>query len=141
MVEAVTVPVALIQESAGDAFKALLNYRIPVILQLSWVDVEPHTAQKARAGSPSLAPAAPAARGAGRARGGDALTPRRGPPLQWRRQKQVEWEFWSNSNDECGYKCDRQRKFISDFAARCPSPPPPVPSYPLLLPESPSFPC
>lgn len=30
---------------------------------------------------------------------------------------QVEWEFWSNSNDECGYKCDRQRKFVADFAS------------------------
>jgi len=25
---------------------------------------------------------------------------------------QVEWEFWTNSNDECGVLCDKQRKFI-----------------------------
>lgn len=49
MVDTVTVPVALVEELTGDAFKSLLNYKIPVILQLSWVDVEPHTAKKARA--------------------------------------------------------------------------------------------
>lgn len=48
MVEAVTAQVALIQELTGDAFKSLLNYRIPVILQLSWVDIEKHDAKKAR---------------------------------------------------------------------------------------------
>lgn len=48
MVDAVTIPVALIQELTGDAFKSLLNYKIPVILSMSWVDIEPHTAQKAR---------------------------------------------------------------------------------------------
>ena len=32
----------------------------------------------------------------------------------------VRWELWSNSNDECGVKCDLQRKFIADFAARTP---------------------
>lgn len=74
MVEAVTVPAALIQHSVGDALKAMLNYKIPVVLQLSWKDIEPHTAKK------------------------------------------VEWEFWSNSNDECGYKCERQRSFIASFA-------------------------
>ncbi len=25
---------------------------------------------------------------------------------------QVEWEFWTNSNDECGATCDTQRKFV-----------------------------
>jgi hypothetical protein len=25
---------------------------------------------------------------------------------------QVQWEFWTNSNDECGVLCDKQRKFI-----------------------------
>jgi hypothetical protein len=25
---------------------------------------------------------------------------------------QVEWEFWTNSNDECGVLCEKQRKFI-----------------------------
>jgi hypothetical protein len=25
---------------------------------------------------------------------------------------QVEWEFWTNSNDECGVLCNKQRKFI-----------------------------
>ena len=25
---------------------------------------------------------------------------------------QVEWEFWTNSNDMCGAVCDVQREFI-----------------------------
>ena len=25
---------------------------------------------------------------------------------------QVSWEFWTNSNDECGLLCDKQKKFI-----------------------------
>ena len=29
----------------------------------------------------------------------------------------VSWEFWTNSNDECGLKCDKQKAFIADFAA------------------------
>ena len=29
--------------------------------------------------------------------------------------KRVEWEYWSNSNDECGFKCERQRDFVRDF--------------------------
>jgi hypothetical protein len=28
----------------------------------------------------------------------------------------VEWELWSESNDECGYKCEQQNAFIVDFA-------------------------
>ena len=28
----------------------------------------------------------------------------------------VAWELWSNSNDECGVRCDIQQKFINDFA-------------------------
>jgi len=28
----------------------------------------------------------------------------------------VEWELWSESNDECGYKCEEQNAFIVDFA-------------------------
>lgn len=32
------------------------------------------------------------------------------------RQAQVEWEFWMDNNDICGYVCDAQRKFIKDFA-------------------------
>ena len=31
------------------------------------------------------------------------------------RQKQVEWEFWTNSNDQCGPICDVQRDFIKAF--------------------------
>ena len=27
----------------------------------------------------------------------------------------VEWEFWTNSGDECGPKCDSQKAFIKDF--------------------------
>jgi hypothetical protein len=30
---------------------------------------------------------------------------------------QVEWEFWTNSNDECGSVCDTQQRFISAFKA------------------------
>jgi hypothetical protein len=25
---------------------------------------------------------------------------------------QVTWEFWTNSNDECGPLCDKQKKFV-----------------------------
>lgn len=25
---------------------------------------------------------------------------------------QVSWEFWTNSNDECGLTCDKQKKFV-----------------------------
>lgn len=32
------------------------------------------------------------------------------------RQKQVQWEFWTNSNDECGPLCDVQKEFIANFA-------------------------
>lgn len=28
------------------------------------------------------------------------------------RSSTVEWELWTNSNDECGATCDQQRKFI-----------------------------
>lgn len=28
----------------------------------------------------------------------------------------VEWEMWSNSDDNCGLKCDRQKAFIKAFA-------------------------
>jgi PA domain len=31
------------------------------------------------------------------------------------KQKQVEWEFWTNSNDQCGPICDVQRDFIKAF--------------------------
>lgn len=27
----------------------------------------------------------------------------------------VEYEFWTNSNDECGAKCDAQAQFVSEF--------------------------
>ena len=27
----------------------------------------------------------------------------------------VEWEFWSNSNDQCGAVCDVQKEFIKEF--------------------------
>eukprot|EP00217_Crustomastix_stigmatica_P016077 CAMPEP_0183792688 /NCGR_PEP_ID=MMETSP0803_2-20130417/2733_1 /TAXON_ID=195967 /ORGANISM="Crustomastix stigmata, Strain CCMP3273" /LENGTH=687 /DNA_ID=CAMNT_0026037053 /DNA_START=123 /DNA_END=2186 /DNA_ORIENTATION=- len=30
--------------------------------------------------------------------------------------ERVEWEFWSNSDDNCGVKCDNQKAFIRDFA-------------------------
>ena len=30
--------------------------------------------------------------------------------------ERVEWEFWSNSGDDCGAKCDQQKGFIRDFA-------------------------
>ena len=29
--------------------------------------------------------------------------------------ERVEWEFWTNSGDECGPKCDQQKQFLSDF--------------------------
>jgi hypothetical protein len=29
----------------------------------------------------------------------------------------VSWEFWSNSNDECGVKCARQQAFMRDIKA------------------------
>ena len=28
------------------------------------------------------------------------------------RQTQVSWEFWTNSNDECGVTCDEQIAFV-----------------------------
>jgi hypothetical protein len=30
--------------------------------------------------------------------------------------ERVEWEFWTNSGDNCGAKCDQQKGFIRDFA-------------------------
>jgi hypothetical protein len=30
---------------------------------------------------------------------------------------QVSWEFWTNSNDECGLTCDKQKKFVKVRAA------------------------
>lgn len=29
--------------------------------------------------------------------------------------ERVEYEFWTNSNDECGPKCETQTKFVQDF--------------------------
>lgn len=29
--------------------------------------------------------------------------------------ERVEYEFWINSNDECGFKCDVQMEFVKDF--------------------------
>ena len=31
------------------------------------------------------------------------------------RQKRVAWEFWTNSNDQCGPICDVQKGFIKEF--------------------------
>eukprot|EP00243_Klebsormidium_subtile_P000648 TRINITY_DN110_c0_g1_i1.p1 TRINITY_DN110_c0_g1~~TRINITY_DN110_c0_g1_i1.p1 ORF type:complete len:634 (-),score=210.48 TRINITY_DN110_c0_g1_i1:256-2157(-) len=31
--------------------------------------------------------------------------------------ERVEYEFWTNSNDECGQKCDAQAAFVKDFKA------------------------
>jgi hypothetical protein len=28
----------------------------------------------------------------------------------------VDWQLWSNSNDECGVRCDRQKQLLSDLA-------------------------
>jgi hypothetical protein len=28
---------------------------------------------------------------------------------------QVQWEFWTNSNDQCGPVCDVQKEFIKEF--------------------------
>lgn len=28
---------------------------------------------------------------------------------------QVSWEFWTNSNDQCGPVCDVQKEFIKEF--------------------------
>ena len=30
--------------------------------------------------------------------------------------ERVEWELWTNSNDQCGVKCDQQAQFIKDMA-------------------------
>eukprot|EP00879_Flechtneria_rotunda_P025785 GHRR01027431.1.p1 GENE.GHRR01027431.1~~GHRR01027431.1.p1 ORF type:complete len:246 (+),score=33.82 GHRR01027431.1:159-896(+) len=30
----------------------------------------------------------------------------------------VEWEFWTNSNDECGAMCDKQKRFVKVCEAR-----------------------
>jgi hypothetical protein len=56
---------------------------------------------------------------------GDALKKllRAGAPvgvaLNWTdslpRSAKVEWEFWTNSNDECGALCDRQLDFVRRF--------------------------
>ncbi|KAJ7528163.1 hypothetical protein O6H91_16G087300 [Diphasiastrum complanatum] len=40
--------------------------------------------------------------------------------LDWRESlphpdDRVEYEFWTNSNDECGQKCDRQTEFVKNF--------------------------
>lgn len=40
--------------------------------------------------------------------------------LDWREalphpDERVEYEFWTNSNDECGPKCDSQIEFVKDF--------------------------
>ncbi|XP_072974967.1 vacuolar-sorting receptor 1-like isoform X2 [Typha angustifolia] len=40
--------------------------------------------------------------------------------LDWRESlphpdDRVEYEFWTNSNDECGAKCDNQIEFVKDF--------------------------
>ncbi|XP_074560109.1 vacuolar-sorting receptor 6-like [Curcuma longa] len=40
--------------------------------------------------------------------------------LDWRESmphpdERVEYEFWTNSNDECGARCDEQMKFVRDF--------------------------
>lgn len=40
--------------------------------------------------------------------------------LDWRESlphpdDRVEYEFWTNSNDECGPKCDSQREFVKNF--------------------------
>ncbi|KAG6536144.1 hypothetical protein ZIOFF_001188 [Zingiber officinale] len=40
--------------------------------------------------------------------------------LDWRESmphpdERVEYEFWTNSNDECGDRCDEQVKFVRDF--------------------------
>ncbi|PWA79082.1 VACUOLAR SORTING RECEPTOR 2 [Artemisia annua] len=40
--------------------------------------------------------------------------------LDWREalphpDDRVEYEFWTNSNDECGRKCDSQKQFVKDF--------------------------
>jgi len=31
----------------------------------------------------------------------------------------VEWEFWTNSNDQCGAVCDVQKEFIKVLNAVC----------------------
>lgn len=28
----------------------------------------------------------------------------------------VDWQLWSNSNDECGVRCDRQKQLLADLA-------------------------
>lgn len=40
--------------------------------------------------------------------------------LDWRESmphpdQRVEYEFWTNSNDECGIRCDEQMNFVKDF--------------------------
>ncbi|CAM8889019.1 unnamed protein product [Rhodiola kirilowii] len=40
--------------------------------------------------------------------------------LDWREalphpDERVEYEFWTNSNDECGQKCDTQMEFVKEF--------------------------
>ncbi|WIA30662.1 hypothetical protein OEZ86_000736 [Tetradesmus obliquus] len=47
---------------------------------------------------------------------------RKGPvsvALNWTdvlpKANKVSWEFWTNSNDECGLTCDKQKKFVKDF--------------------------
>mmetsp|Transcript_29301 Transcript_29301/g.64826 ORF Transcript_29301/g.64826 Transcript_29301/m.64826 type:complete len:785 (+) Transcript_29301:192-2546(+) len=48
-------------------------------------------------------------------RGGKSVT----LALNWTgvlpRSSVVSWEFWTNSNDECGTICDMQRTFVRDF--------------------------
>ena len=69
-----TVPCALVGQSAGGALKALQALGNRVVGTLSWRDVVPHSA-----------------------------------PV-------VDWEFWTNSNDECGLKCTRQQQLLADLS-------------------------
>jgi hypothetical protein len=34
------------------------------------------------------------------------------------RSNKVAWQFWTNSNDECGRVCDEQRDFIKGLGAK-----------------------
>ena len=93
-VKNVTIPVGMILHTFGSNLEAALADS-PTFLKLDWKDV---IAKKERVVS----------RG-----GGGAGGPGAGPDGGGARAQ--DWEYWANSNDNCGLKCDNQKEFVKDF--------------------------
>ena len=135
-----TISAGLISQDDGEALKALLKKGGAITVALNWTDLLPK-AKKARRhlrGSTGRAYAGVRCRCGGSSvhlqLGGGSSTRRRclrrlgcsccglqrlgrALTLFALARRQVEWEFWTNSNDECGRVCDTQRKFIRSFKA------------------------